>query len=675
MLVQVEDGRALRVAGDPDHPVTRGFLCAKVNRYPERTHHPDRITTPLRRAGAKGEGKWQAATWGEAITDISRRLSGVIERDGPEAILPYSYGGTMGLVQGGSMDRRFFHRIGASLLARTICSVAGEEAWRVTYGSKLGPSPEEIGHARLIVLWGTNTLTSNPHLWPAVRRAREGGARVIAIDPVRTRTAKQADLHLAIRPGSDAALALGVMHVISRQGLEDAGYLARHAVGWPELKERLAEWPPARAAEITGVAAATIERLALEYASAQPSFIRLNYGMQRHRGGGMAVRAVALLPAITGAWRYPGGGATLSTSGSFGFNQTRLRRPDWIPAGTRTVNMVRLGEALTSPDAGVGGPPVGALVVYNSNPASVAPELGRVHEGLLREDLFTVVLEHFQTDTARYADWLLPATTQLEHWDLHGSYGHHYVTLNRPAIEPVGKALPNSEIFRRLAGGMGLGDPDFSDTDLELIRQALDTDDPRLRGITLERLLRDGWRRLALPEEYAPFADPVSFDTPSGKVQILAPELAQLGLDPLPHYLPPAEGPPTNGAGNGKPLFPLTLLSPPEHELLNSSFANLEALRRKAGPPRLLLHPDDAGERGIESGDLVRAWNDRGEFKASAKVTDDTRPGVAVCHGLRWSRDYQDGGSINHTTSQAGTDLGGGGTFYDNAVEVEGWKG
>jgi anaerobic selenocysteine-containing dehydrogenase len=669
MLVHLRDGRAVRVQGDPAHPVTQGFLCTKVNRYVERTYHADRLTTPLRRVGPKGEGRFEPATWDDALDDISGRLRSIIERHGPESVLPYSYAGTMGLVQGSSMDRRFFHRIGASLLARTICAAAGTEAWKHTYGDRMGPTPEEVGEARLILLWGTNTLTSNPHLWPAVRRAREAGARVVAIDPIRTRTAVQCDRHLAIRPGTDAALALGMMHVILRDGLEDAEYLRRHAVGWELLPDRVAEWTPARTAEVTGLDTLDIERLAREYATTRPSFIRLNYGMQRHAGGGMAVRVVSLLPAVVGAWRDVGGGATLSTSGAFRLNAAALEKPEWVPAGTRTINMIRLGEALTSPDAGVGGPPVHALFVYNSNPAAVAPDLGRVREGLRREDLFTVVLEHFQTDTADYADWLLPATTQLEHWDVHTSYGHLYVTLNRPAIEPVGESLPNSEIFRRLAARMGLDDPAFRETDLDLIRQALDCDNPWVRGITLERLLEEGYLRLDVPRPFAPYADPVRFNTPSGKIQIHAPELERLGLDPLPAYTPPAED--VQAAPQLAQRFPLMLLSPPEHQFMNSTFVNIPALRKAAGEARLLLHPNDAAVRGIREGDRVRTWNERGHFFALAAPTEDVRPGVAVSYGVRWARLSEGGRTVNDTTSQAETDMGGGAVFYDNAVEVE----
>jgi anaerobic selenocysteine-containing dehydrogenase len=670
MLVHVRDGRAVRVQGDPDHPVTQGFLCAKVNRYVERSYHSDRLTSPMRRVGPKGEGRFEPASWDEALTEIATRLADVARLHGAQAVLPYSYSGTLGLVQNESMDRRFFHRLGASLLGRTICAAAGSEAWKHTYGDRVGPSPEEAEHARLVLLWGTNTLTSNPHLWPALTRARERGAKLIAIDPIRTRTAARCDQHIAIRPGTDAALALGMMHIIFRDSLQDADYLERYSTGWELLPQHLASWTPARTAEVTGLTPEVIEALTHAYATTSPSFIRLNYGMQRHAGGGMAVRAVSLLPAVTGAWRELGGGATLSTSGAFRMASGTLQRADWIPEGTRTINMIRLGDALTLADAGVGGPPVKSLIVYNSNPAAVAPELGRVRQGLLREDLFTVVLEHFQTDTADYADWLLPATTQLEHWDVHSSYGHLYVTLNRPAIEPVGDSLPNSEIFRRLAGKMGFDDPEFLDTDLELIQQALSSSRPEMEGVTLQQLLEDGWVRLNVPAPYMPLAAPARLSTPSGKIQILAPELADFGLNPLPDYLPPAELERTvsrTASGRGS----LMLLSPPEHRLMNSTFANVPTIRLATGSATLLIHPDDAAARDIEHGMRVRIWNARGHFFAEAMLTDAVRPGVVASHGVRWGRFSEDGRTVNDTTSQGVTDLGGGAVFYDNAVEVE----
>jgi len=664
MLVHVKSGRAVRLQGDPEHPVTQGFLCTKMNRYAERSYHPERLTAPLRRVGSKGEGRFEVATWEEALADVAARLHGVIGSHGPESILPYSYCGTMGLIQGSSMDRRFFHRIGATLLARTICSSAGSEGWRHTYGDRLGPSPEEAEHARLVLLWGTNTLTSNPHLWPALLRAREAGGRLIAIDPIRTRTAAQCDEHIAIRPGTDAALALGMMHVILRDRLEDREFLESHTVGWERLPAIVAPWTPDRTAGETGLDADVIEKLARAYATTRPALLRLNYGMQRHAGGGMTVRTVSLLPAVTGAWRDVGGGATLSTSGAFHLNNAALERQDLSPTGTRTINMSRLGEALTRPDAGVGGPPVRALIVYNSNPAAVAPDLRRVRAGLRREDLFTVVLEHFRTDTADYADWILPATTQLEHWDVHHSYGHLYVTLNRPSIAPIGKCLPNSEIFRRLAASMGFREPEFTESDLDLIRTSLESGHPTMEGITLERLLSDGWARLNVPKAFAPYADAGGLNTPSGRIQIHSPALERLGFDGMPSYIPPREG------GRGAD-FPLTLLSPHEHQFMNSSFVNVPALAQGAGPPMVFLNPDDSAARGIEGGERVRIWNSRGDFFATAALTQAIRPGVAVSYGVRWPKFSTRGRTVNDTTSQEVADLGGGAVFYDNGVEIE----
>src|SRR5687767_6779744 len=456
MLVTVEDGRAIKVAGDPDHPFTNGFLCTKVNRYVERSYHKDRLLHPMRRVGKKGEGRFERISWEEAISEIAERLGEIISSpDGAQAILPYSYAGTMGMVQGESMDRRFFHKIGASKLDRTICSTPGMMGMRMTIGASVGADAEGIPQSDLVLLWGTNTLTSNPHMWPFVLQAREKGARVICIDPIRTRTAAQCDEWLGIRPGTDAALALGMMHVLFERGMEDRDYLARHTLGEDQLRARVKEYPPARAAQITGLPETKIVELAEAYGRAQAAFIRVNYGLQRHAGGGMAVRTIACLPAVTGHWRRAGGGVQLSTSANFAFDKAALHRADLGPA-TRTINMIRLGEALTSRDGGVGGPPVRALVVYNSNPAAVAPDLGAVRRGLARDDLFTVVLEHFQTDTADWADIVLPATTQLEHWDVHLAYGHFYATLNRPSIEPMGECKPNSEIFRLLGQRMGL---------------------------------------------------------------------------------------------------------------------------------------------------------------------------------------------------------------------------
>jgi anaerobic selenocysteine-containing dehydrogenase len=667
MLVTVQDGRATRVAGDPDHPFTQGFLCAKVNRYVERSYHRDRLLRPLRRVGAKGEGLFEPISWDEAIVEIAGRLGAIVRSaDGPQAILPYSYAGTMGLVQGSSIDRRFFHLLGASKLDRTICSMAGTVGMRMTVGANIGADAEGIPESDLVLLWGTNTLTSNPHLWPFVLRARARGASVIAIDPIRTRTAAQCDEWLPIQPGTDAALALGLMHVIFAEGLEDREFLAAHTLGEELLRERAAEYSPERVAAITGLSPESIISLARRFGRARAAFIRVNYGLQRHAGGGMAVRTIACLPAITGHWRRAGGGVQLSTSANFQFNKQALERPDLSPP-VRTINMIRLGEALTSADAGIGGPPVRALVVYNSNPAAVAPDRAAVRRGLVREDLFTVVLEHFQTDTADYADIVLPATTQLEHWDVHLSYGHHYASLNQPAIEPLGECKPNSEIFRLIAARMGLDHPSLRDDDLTLIRQALQTQSPKLQGVTFEKLLERGWMRLNLPNPYLPFADG-AFLTPSGKCEFYSERLAEMGLDPLPTYTPPYEC--VDEAPELASRYPLTLISSPAHQFLNTTFVNVDSLRRGAREPECLLHPADAERRGIAAGARVAIYNDRGAFTAVARVEEAIRPGVVWAPSIWWGKLAADGRNANETTSQRETDMGHGPVFYDNLVEV-----
>lgn len=667
MLVTVEDGVATRVAGDPDHPVTRGFLCTKVNRYVERTYHRDRLLHPLKRVGPKGRGEFVEIGWDEAIETIATRLQGIIaSKDGAQAILPYSYAGTMGMIQGESMDRRFFHTLGASKLDRTICSMAGTVGMRMTVGANIGADPEGMPSSDLVLLWGTNTLTSNPHLWPFVLEARANGARIIAIDPIKTRTAAQCDEWLAIRPGTDAALALGMMHVLFDRGLIDDDYVEKHTLGVDELRKRAAEYSPDRVSQITGLPSADIIRLAEMYGRAKASFIRVNYGLQRHAGGGMAVRTIACLPALTGHWRRAGGGVQLSSSANFQFNKAAIGRADLSPA-VRTINMIRLGHALTTPDAGVGGPPVRALVVYNSNPAAVAPDRVEVLRGLAREDLFTVVLEHFQTDTADWADIVLPATTQLEHWDVHLSYGHHYVTLNQPSIAPLGQAKPNSEIFRLLAAGMGHTGQEFRDDDVTLIEQSLTTNADKMKGVTLDLLREKGWARLNVPTPYLPYADGV-FATPSGKCEFVSPRLAEMGLDPVPTFTAPYEFPDT--APELAKRFPLTLISSPAHQFLNSTFVNIDALKRAAREPECLLHPADAERRGIAPGMRVVVYNDRGAFTGVARVEDTIREGVAWAPSIWWGKLAADGANANHTTSQRETDMGHGPVFYDNLVEV-----
>jgi len=572
----------------------------------------------------------------------------------------------MGYVQAESMDRRFFHAIGASKLDRTICSTAGAVGMQMTVGANVGADGEGMPWSDLVLLWGTNTLTANPHLWPYVLKARENGATIIAIDPIRTRTAEQCDEWIGIRPGTDAALALAMMHVIFAEGLEDADYIEQYTLGGDQLRERVKEWSPARAAPLTGIPEETIISLARRYGRAKSAFLRINYGLQRHGGGGMAVRTLACLPAVCGHWRRPGGGIQLSMSKSFQFNKDALMRPDLLPGPVRTINMIRLGDALNTADAGVGGPPVKAIVVYNSNPAAVAPDRNAVVRGLSREDLFTVVLEHFQTDTADWADWLLPATTQLEHWDVHFSYGHLYASLNRPAIAPMGEAKPNSEIFRLLAAKMGLDHPALREDDLSIIRGALDTTSPIMKTVTLDSLMDKGWVRLNVPTPHVPFAEG-NFPTPSGKCEFYSERLKAQGMDPLPTFTPPHEFPETTPELAAR--FPLNLISSPRHQFLNSTFVNVDSLRRDASP-EIVLNTADAAVRSIVDGARVVVGNDRGFFTGIARVNDSVREGVANAPSIWWTKLASDGKNANDTTSQLETDMGHGPVFYDNLVEI-----
>lgn len=666
MTVEVEGDRAVAIGGDPDHRFTQGFLCAKVNHYLERVYSPERVLHPLRRAGRKGEGRFERISWDEALGTVATRLRDVAAAHGAESILPYSYAGNMGLLGYGSMDRRFFHALGASLLDRTICASAGGHGYKATIGRTMGFDPEAIVHARLVVAWGANIVSSNVHLWPFVVEARRRGARLVTVDPFRSRTAERSDLHIAPLPGTDAALALGMMHVIFRDGLEDRDWLERYSVGHADLRARAEEFPPARAAEITGLRPGEIEAFAREYATTRPSAIRLNYGLNRHGGGGMAVRTVACLPAVVGAWRDVGGGALLSTSGTFPVDTDRLERPDLAPPGTRTLNMSQLGRILTDRSL---APPVKALFVYNSNPAGVAPEQEAVLRGLAREDLFVVVHEQFQTDTADFADILLPATTTLEHYDLHKAYGHLYVSLSRPAIAPLGAALPNTELFRRLAARMGLDQPCLRETDEEMARQAFRWDHPFMKGITFERLEREGSVRLDVPDPFVPFAEG-GFPTASGRCELRSEALGAEGHDPVAAYVPPHEGP--TSAPELARRYPLAFISPPAHHFLNSTFSAQPTLVRREGDASVTIHPADARPRGITQGAMVRVFNDRGSFLARARVSDAARAGVVVGLSIWWPKRCPGGRNANAVTSQRLTDMGGGATFFDALVEVAG---
>lgn len=665
MRVKVRDGVAVELRGDPDHAFTRGFLCQKMASYLDRVYSPDRLTHPLRRVGPKGSGQFERIGWDEALDLIAGRFAAVAGSDhGPQAILPYSYYGTMGKLQASSLDRRFFHRIGASLLDRTICASAGVLGYEYTVGQgRFGADPLGVPNGRFLVNWGSNTAHTNSHLWSLMIEAQKRGATIVTIDPYLSPTAKRSDWHIQPRPGTDAALALGVMHVLWAEGLQDDDYLAKATVGAEQLRRRVLEdYPPDRVAAITGVEVETIRTFARRYATEQPSLIRLNYGMQRHFGGGMAIRTVACLPAIVGAWKHHGGGALLSTSGTYDFAMSQLTRPDLAPPGTRTINMNQLGEALAGE---LPGPPVLALYVYNSNPATVNPDQAKVIRGLLREDLFTVVHEQFMTDSADYADVVLPATTQLEHIDIHGSYGHHDVMLNTPAIAPVAEARSNNDVFRALAGRLGF-EPELFPDEETLIREALDGG-PGVRGITLESLRASGAVRLNLPTVYSPFAEG-RFPTPSGKCEFYSERMKADGFDPLPTYTPPREDPQNQPALAAR--YPIQLLSPPRPQFLNSTFANQAHHRKAAGDPTVELAPEDANPRGLSEGHWAEVYNDRGRFEAKVALTGTVKPGVAVASGIYWSKLSPGGSNVNSTTSSALTDMGGGATFFDNLVEI-----
>ena len=670
ILVTVDDGVALDVKGDPEHPTTAGVLCTKVSRYVERTYHPDRVLYPMRRVGRKGEGKFERITWSEAIDEIATRFQEIAARD-PQAILPYSYAGTMGLVQGDSMSLRFFNKLGASQLDRTICATAGATGYKYTIGGSIGTDIEHFQDARLILIWGGNPIASNLHLWMRVQEAKRRGARLVAIDPYRSLTAEKCHQHIALLPGTDAALALGMMHVLIAEDLVDHDYVAKYTLGYEELKQRALEWTPERTAETCGITAGEVVELARLYGqtakSGEGAAIRMNYGLQRVRGGGMAVRNIACLPALVGAWRHKAGGVQLSTSGSFPANRPFLQRPDLLDGRMpRTINMTTIGDDLLKEASPEFGPKIEAVVVYNANPLAIAPDSAKVQQGFEREDLFTVVLEHFQTDSADYADILLPATTQLEHVDAHLAYGHLYMMANNAAIAPIGEAKPNTEFFRLLAARMGFDDPCFQETDDELAAQAFDKRHERAVHFDWDALKRKGWQKLAMPE--APFAEG-GFPTPSGKCEFYSSSMARDGLDPVPAYIPPYESPASNPELARK--YPLAMISPPARNFLNSTFVNVQSLRATEGEPHLDIHPNDAARRGILHGDMARIFNDRGSFVARARVTDKAREGLVVGLSIWWKKLASDGKNANEVTSQRLTDMGRAPTFYDTLVQVE----
>jgi len=679
MLVTVENGTATAVHGDPEHPFTRGGLCVKVNNYQDKVYNPDRVLHPMRRVGPKGSGRFERVPWDAALDEIADRFRGAIAEHGPESIMPVSYLGTQGVLNGLNVGDAFFNRIGASIAERTYCDSGACTAYTMTVGATAGVDPESLVHSRYIVIWACNMVSTNLHLWPVVAEAQRRGAKVVVIDPVRHRTARRADWYIPIRPGTDGALALAMMNVIIGEGLTDEAYIRDHTVGYDELAERVRDHTPEWAEGETGIPAEDIRTLAREFATTDPAMIRIGVAIERHAGGGQTVRSIACLPALVGAWRHVGGGLLQLPLWAFPVNWPAFLHPELATPGTRVVNQYLLGRSLTGELAL--DPPIAALMVYNSNPMVVCPEQDKVAAGLAREDLFTVVSDHVLTDTARYADIVLPATTQLEQHDIMFSWGHFYVSLNTPAVAPQGEAIPNTELFRRLAARMGFDEPCFARTDADMLAEAFDWSDPALEGITLESLRETGWARLNLPsrDEYAPHAEG-GFPTPSGKVEFRSSLAEAAGnfvlplfrqgceefqpggvVDPLPHYVPPRE---TGG------VHPLNLLSPKSHAYLNSSAADQPAQKRVQGEQTVAIHAEDAAARGIVDGQYVAVFNDRGRFVALARISDEVAPGVVVAPMGAWPKNAKDASTVNAVTPFAFADLGNAPTFSDTRVEL-----
>ncbi len=658
-LVEVSEGRARRLYGDPSHPFTRGTLCAKVNHYLERVYHPERVLYPLRRDGRKGEGRFRRISWQDAMSEIAERWQEIISQEGAEAILPFSSAGNQGLIHHSSLDQRLGAVLGFSRLERNICGAVAHQGLSATQGNGIGINPEDLIHSRFIVLWGTNTIVTNLHLWPVILEARSRGAKIVVVDPVRTRTAEAADWHLAVRPGSDTVLALAMMHVIIRDGLVDRDYIDRHAVGFSQLADHVAGFSPESASEVTGLGKEVIERFAREYAQAQPSLLRPLIGLEHHRNGAMMFRTMACLPILTGAWRYRGGGLCRST-GAFQFsmlNMDKLLLPEHQRPGVRTLNMRDLGADLLSDRL---APPIRSLLVYNSNPAVSLPNQNLVRQGLKRDNLFTVVHDLFLTDTARFADIVLPATSQIEHLDLVPSWGHHYVTMNRPAVAPLGESVPNTELFRRLAAALGRSESWLFDSDETLLRSALQTEHPMMQGITYESLLEKGYQHLNHPEDWRPFAEG-GFPTRSGKAELYSESLQDAGQDAL-----PSPGEIRRGRRNQ-----LQLISGKTLHYLNTGYSHMERHSRREGILQIRINSADADERGLCSGQLVRVFNELGEVEAVCEVSDVVQRGVAWAPfgGIADAANVQR--HVNCLTPEEPTDWGGGSGFYDTFIDVE----
>lgn len=685
-IYTVKKGRLVDVRGNPEHPFTRGGLCVKLKDFARHHYHTDRVLYPLKRVGAKGEGRFERVSWDEALAEIRTRWAAIIEEYGPSAILPHNYMGTEGILNGLTCGDAFFNKLGASIAEKTYCGSAAATASLMTCGPCAGVDPESFVASKFIILWACNTVSTNLHHWPFILQARHAGAEVVVIDPVKTRTAKQATWHIACRPGTDAALALAMIHVIIEDGLVDNEYVDNYTIGFKELRERATRYTPDKVERITGVAAGDIRKLARDFATKQPSVIRVGVALERHRGGGQAVRAVCCLPALAGSWRYPGGGLLIVPIWNFPLRWDRMNRGDLIRPGTRVLNVLKTGEYLTSDCL---DPPVKSFFCYNSNPVVQAPEQNRIIRGLLREDLFTVVSELFITDTARYADIVLPATMQAEQFDVMFSWGHNYLTLNQRAIDAPGEAVPNVELFRRLAAAMGMTGAEWRRLDEEMIRDYIDWDHAHMQGITLDVLKEKGYARLNVgdPVTRAPHAKG-NFPTRSGKVELKSESLESFGnmvadilrsgstefqprnrIDPLPEYIPPYESVSSNAELGSR--FPLSLLSPKAHGFLNSQYANEIRHARRQGRQFVMMSPGDAAPRNIHSGARVRVYNTRGEFLARAEVTEDVMRGVVVTPLGYWMSLSDGGSTVNSVNHAKFVEMGNAPAFSDNLVQVE----
>lgn len=662
LVVTVEDGRVTKVAGNPDHPYTRGFICGKVRRYPERVYSPLRIMTPLIRTGPKGQGRFRKISWDEAVEEIHERFTAIIDKFGAEAILPFSYGGTMGLINRNA-GHAFFHRLGASRLNRTICSSTSEAGWGYTVGRGISNDPEGMVDSDLLLLWGINAVSTNVHILPLIKEARRKGAALIVIDPYRNRTAKLADLHVRLKPGTDTAFALGMMHILVKDDRIDRKYIDRFTLGFDALSRKLEEYPPARVAKITGVPEKILHDLAGRYGAARSPFIRLGVGMSRQSGGGMAVRTIACLPALAGAFAKPGGGITLMTGSYFELDMEAVTGESLLGnKRPREINMISLGLALNQ----IADPPIRGLFVYHSNPAAVVPDQNRVVRGLMREDLFTVVHEQMHTDTVDYADVVLPATTAMEHADLYKSYGHCYLQWAEPVIPPVGEAKSNHDLFALLAKRFGFHEPFFYRSADQIMHEILAPKSHYREGIDPDLLKQRRFMRLNVDRSGNPFGD--GFFTPSGKLEFYSERMLRAGLPALPEYLPPAE---VTEDPERRRRYPLILMTPPAHHFLNTTFGVLPSIRALEGRPTLMIHPSEAAPRGIRDGDAVSVTNERGECRLHALVTEDTQPGVIVAESIWRPQDMHNRWGINRLTSDREADMGGGPTFHYSLVQVE----